>query len=243
MDFVWCRALTLMVIAACGRVGFDDVVGTGPGADGRLAGDGPGGTDASSDAASSDGASGSGCLPPPSPSTFPGGLPCIDWGASLSTLNGSATESAGTLSMTPNPNASGAQVKCTLGSVAFEDPGLILEVSQVLAGANAIVGMQYDPGGTVASMMVHDGMLTLTAGGNIQSVTYVPQTMRFWRMRPTLPTGIAFDVSDGGPFQLLGGNTSDTYAASAPMVILAGTPTAVAAPRSAQLESVNLCPP
>ena len=243
MDFVWCRALVLAVIAACGRVGFDAVAGAGPGADGRLAGDGTSGTDASSDGAGTDAASGTGCTPPPSPSTFPGGAACTDWGASLSTLNGNATESAGTLTLTPNPNAGGARVRCTLASVAFKDPGLILEVSQVLAGANAIVGMQYDPGGTVASMMVHDGMLTLTAGGNVQSMTYDAQTMRFWRMRPTLPTGIAFDVSDGGPFLPIGGNTSGTYAASAPMVILASTPTAVAAPGSARLESVNLCPP
>jgi hypothetical protein len=187
-----------------------------------------------------DGSTANGCVDPGGGSTFPGGLPCSNWQGTPVFTNAGLSESAGTLSITPNPNTAGAQGLCSKMNVPFGAGGAIVEVSEVLSGAS-ITAIQLGGGATALSMVVQNGLLLAQDGtGTRGMVQYSPTTTRFWRIRPANP--IVFEYGDGTIWKPLGTSAQPPQATYNTQLI-AGEITAVPAPGTARFESVNLCPP
>src|SRR6187549_2689648 len=122
------RAVLLLLVCACGRVSFDPL--QGPPA---LDDSGAEGMNMPIDDSGNniDGIQSGNCTDPGSGSTFPGGLPCSNWQATPTMINAGMSESAGTLSVTPNPNSTGAQGYCLKTAVPYNAGGSIVEVSQI----------------------------------------------------------------------------------------------------------------
>lgn len=240
-------ALLLLVLSACGRLGFDpttalsgddalDDAGTGDGT-----GDGDGGVDAEIDAAID--APAGACVQPGSGCTFPGGLPCSCWGTP-STVNAGMNEAGGSLKITPNANTVGAQGSCVRASTTFSAAGAIIEISQVVAGAQGLTAIQLGGGGDVHQLAVQGGQLIAQdATGTINMAAYNPVSMRWWRIRPVAVANTLYETSADGvtftPFVTSTKVGSSSYTVR----IIGGTIGGVAAPGFAQIESINLCGP
>jgi hypothetical protein len=233
-------ALILVALGGCGRFGFDPTGGSmGDDAargDGAIGG-GDGGTDAMTDAPIT-----TGCIAPGTGCAFPGGLPCSCFGTA-GFVNASLSESGGNLRITPNANTVGAQGSCLRNDTPFGAGGAILEVSQVVAGAEGLTAMQVGGGSNVFEISVRNGTLIAEDGAGVVSmVQYNPTLMRWWRMRP-LNSGVVYEHSPNGVTWAAWGMSTRAPSTAYPFRIIGGTLLGQAAPGFAQIESVNLCGP
>lgn len=229
------RALLVVWVLGCGRVGFD-LTGT---EEGNSTGDG-GGTMTTGDGGGSGGSGPPVCVPQPNGCSFPGPGPCSCWGTP-NAINAGLSESNGSISFSPNPNTAGAQGSCTRTNVPFGPDGVIVEVSQVVAGAQGLTALSLGSSPDILEMSVQNGTLRMTDGSNNSSNSYDPPFMRWWRIRPS-GSGVTFETSPDA-MNWYGSFTSGRTPSSAYTVrIIGGTIGAQAAPGSARFESVNLCP-
>ncbi|GEM_PF-2621449 len=225
----------VIAISACGRVGFDPLGG------------GDGGGSMIGDAGSGSGSDGGGgidsgllCTNTTPSTTFPGGLPCVNWGGSSSFVNAGLSESSGTLVITPNVNTAGATGSCQRSTVVIGPAGAFAEVSQVLSGAASTTRLEAVWGGQVYYIGTENN--GMRAGNVTLGVTFSGGTVqRWWRIRPTNGE-VHFEHSPDGvmwtDFALIGGIPTGT----ASLRVVATTPNAEAAPGTARFESVNVCP-
>lgn len=224
-----------IAIGACGRVSFDPLGGgdgggstTGDGGSGS-GGDGGGGTDSSLACTNTD----------PS-TTFPGGIPCANWGGNAAFNNAGLSESSGTLIITPNASSAGASGRCQRDNVAISASGAFVEVSQVLAGTSSTTRLEAVWGGQVYFIGTENN--GMRAGNVTQGVTFTGGAVqRWWRIRPTNGE-VHFEYSPDGmawtDFALIGGIPTGM----ASLRVVATTPNAEAAAGAARFESVNVCP-
>lgn len=219
-------------LLACGRVGFDAHTDGGSGTNG-----GDGGSATGDAGGNGDGGSGA-CVGAVPATTFPGGLPCASWGGSAQQINGSMTESNGTLVLTPNASSAGASVACQRSAVTLGAAGAFTEVSQVLTGTSSRTRLEIDWAGETYYIGAENNVMkagregiTLT-GGLIE---------RWWRIRPSNGE-LAFETSVDGMtwsrFAGMGGIPTGI----ATLRVVAATPMSEAAPGTARFESVNVCP-
>jgi hypothetical protein len=238
-------ALLLVALGACGRLGFEARVGGGDdvprdsgGTDGIGGTDG--GVDAATDAALID-AVVTLCFDPGNGCTFPGAVPCSCFGTSM-IVSAVMAEGGGALRITPNANTLGAQGSCIRNATPFGMGGAIIEISQVVTGAQGLTAIQLGGGSDVHQLAVQGGQLIAQDGtGTIATMAYNGAAMRWWRIRPTGATTLYEYSSSGVTWTPLVTSTlpgSATY----DVRIIAGTLGAINAPGFAQIESVNLCP-
>ena len=234
------RWVVLVVIAACGRVGFET-----PGS--------PGGDDAIDDALV-DGSGGppvdgdttqvtqTTCTPPTPSCAFPGGLPCTCWGT-RTTLNASMGESNGRLTITPNANTVGAQGYCLRTTVPFAAPGVLVEISSVVQGAQGLTALQLGASPDVYTMSVRGTLLLVEDGdGTVASLTHDGSTMRWWRIRP-VGAQVLYETAPDGKAWTTRGTSNRPSSASYDVRVIGGTIGAQATPGSAVVEGINVCPP
>lgn len=236
----------LVAVCACGRIGFDpfsggvDPTGDGGGTDGQGPPDPDGSIDSSVDASTI--ISQTTCTPPGNACSFPGGLPCSCWGTPMM-VNAGLSESAGTLTVTPNADTIGAQGSCLRSATPFPAAGAIVEISSVVSGAQGLTAIQIGGSPDVYQLAVYNGNLIAEDGsGTLITTPYAAVPMRWWRIRPS-GGGVIFETSPDGRTW-----TTLTTSARAPSTsyavrLIGGTIGGQAAPGSAKFESVNDCPP
>jgi hypothetical protein len=221
---VWC-------LCSCGRVSFDPLfTGDGGGSNGDGGGNGDG-------SGSGDGGSGA-CVGAVPATTFPGGLPCANWGGNAAFSNAGLSESSGTLIISPNANTTNANGRCQRDGVTFGPAGAWTEVSQVLAGASSTTRLELVWGTQTYYIGAENGgMRAGTAGVTLSGGAIA----RWWKMWP-VGNQIHYETSADGitwdNLGFMGANQTGT----ASLRVVASTPNPEAAPGTARFESVNVCP-
>lgn len=228
------RISIAIMLAGCGRIGFDLSTG-GTGVDGGGgSGDPDGGGSGDPDGGSS------ACSAAVPSTTFPGGSPCANWGANVSFTNAGLSESGGTLIITPNVNDPSAEGRCDRQFVTIGPAGAFTEVSQVVAGMSSQTRLEILWGGeTYYIGASNNGM---RAGAIDAGLTFSGGAVaRWWRIRP-LGSNIEFETSADGVLWDSFGSMGGVPSGQATLRTVARTPVAVAAPGMARFESVNVCP-
>lgn len=180
-----------------------------------------------------------GCTSPGNATSFPPGPPCAGWGTSFAN-NASVQNSGGRLLITPVPAEAAATAGCTHTTVPFGVDGVLVEVSQVLAGTSSRTRLELS--GTGLSIGVEGGQMVARAGGATRaSVPFAAATMRWWRMRP-IGGGIGFETAADGLHWTTLATAAGPPPATAPIRIVGDTPSAEPAPGAARIEGLNLCP-
>ncbi len=181
-----------------------------------------------------------GCTSPGNATSFPPGPPCNGWGTAFAN-NASVQNGGGRLLITPVPAEAAATAGCTHGAVPFGADGVLVEVSQVLAGASSRTRLELS--GTGLSIGVEGGQMVARAGGATRaSVPFVAATMRWWRMRPIGGGGVEFETAADGLHWARLATAAGAPPATAPIRIVGDTPSAEPAPGTARIEGLNLCP-
>ncbi|HUS69121.1 MAG TPA: hypothetical protein VMZ28_31510 [Kofleriaceae bacterium] len=198
-------------------------------------------------AAGDDGGAGA-CVDGDMPETFAGGPPCEPWGSA--TADGATTtEEDGALVVAPAPDMAITFGGCVTHEGVDFAAGVFTEVSQVLPADAPSAYTSFNLYSTVVgtspfalSMTVHAGTLTAYLDDvNRQDVTYDPQLMRWWRVRPAGDDILFETAPDGLEWSLLVAVPSPPF--DLPVVnVGAGTSDAEASPGSARFEGVNVCP-
>lgn len=234
LDVRWPSIVVATSLVACGRVGFE-TFGDG----GSSGGDG---SSSNGDARGGDGgdASTSGCVVANPSTTFPGGLPCADWGGNAAFTNAGLSESSGTLVITPNANAAGAFGRCQRDGVVPGTGGAFAEVSQVLSGSTSTTRLELVWGGETFFIGARNSVMV--AGAVNIGVTFTGGTIaRWWRMRLTAGM-MVFEQSMDGTTWTSFAQMSVAATGAASLRVVATTPSAEPTPGMARFESVNVCP-
>ena len=230
--------MLLVVLGACGRIGFDPG-GLATGDDGAGGGDGgpPGG-----DGSLVDGPGGS-CIAPGNGCAFPGGLPCSCFGTPSMINAGMAENAANHLRITPNANTLGAQGSCVRTATPFGPGGAIVEIAQVVSGAEGLTAIQVGGGADVFTLSQRGGQLIAEdGGGTVNAIPYFAFLMRWWRMRPN-GLGVVFEYATNGMTWTTFAQSTRTPSTTYTVRLIGGTLAAIAAPGFAQFNRVNLCGP
>ena len=221
-------ALASLCVCACGRIGFDVTTDGGSSSGDGNSGDGSttdGGTD--------------GCIGALPATTFPGGLPCANWGGAATFTNAGLSESNGTLSITPNVNSAGAVGRCQHDGVTIGAGGAFTEVSGVLAGTSSTTRLEIDWGGVTYYLGASNGTMR---AGNTSGLTFTGGNIeRWWRFRPNSGQ-LLFESSPDGAAWRMFASVGGVPTGLAIVRVVAATPMAEAAPGVARFESVNVCP-
>lgn len=195
-------------------------------------------TDARPDAAV-DGGTTSGCTDPGNGTTFPNGPPCVGWGTPFAD-NASVQNSAGRLIITPVANEAAANGGCSRSAVPFGPGGFLADVERVLGGASSRTRLELT--GTGLSLGAENGQVVARAGATlVGSRPYDPLATRWWRLRP-VAGGVGFDTSADGLVWSQFAWSAMAPPASAPLRVVADTPSAEPMPGSARFQSLNVCP-
>lgn len=224
------RVIALLMLTACGRLGFD-AFGDG----GQIADDDGGG----SGSGSGSGSSGA-CVSPGYGDSFDEVLPCNMFGMPVVT-NGGMTTTNGTLTITPNANAN-TMVGCARGSSAFGDAGAFVEVSQA-APSPAETALVVSVGAKTAAITVIAPFIAyLDPNANTVMTSYDPQAMRWWRLRPVGTMLYAETAPDGKTWTRFA-SSGNGFTGTGTVSIYVQTDAGNAAPGSAKIEGIDICPP
>lgn len=229
-------SVALVVLAGCGRIGFDVDDGEAGGTGGEV-----GTSDEST--ANGDGGTGGTGLCPHTFCAFDGANPCSCWGTPVTSF-ATIGESGGSLQITPAPNQMGAQGACVRENVPFGAGGIIVEVSQVVTGTAGFTAVRLGDGPDSFQIAVEANRLVMKLGSAQGATVYNPAQMRFWRLRPLGTTSVKVQTSaDGETWRdhiSVGRATASLYT----IQLIGGTPGGPeTAPGRAVFESVSVCPP
>ncbi|HEY6035445.1 MAG TPA: hypothetical protein VIV58_14330 [Kofleriaceae bacterium] len=222
--------IAVLACVACGRVGF-----------GAYGGDGGGDGDDDGSAGSGSGSDLSGtCLSPGYGDTFVEALPCNAFGTPVAT-NGGLSTSNGTLTITPNANAN-TMVGCQRTNAAFGEAGAFVEVSQVLP-APGQTALLVEVGTQMAAIIVTPPFIAFfDPSANTVMTSYDPTAMRWWRIRP-VTSGLYAETSPDGKTWTRFASTSGMVGGTGIVAIFGQTDTTNAAPGTAKIEGIDVCPP
>lgn len=182
------------------------------------------------------------CLSPGYGDSFDEVSPCMALGEPLLT-NGGLSITNSTLTISPNANAN-TMVGCRRASASFGAAGAFVEISQVLPSPGQTL-LFLAAGSRTLAMVAQPPLLAYSdsAGGTVMK-PFDPLAMRWWRIRPDFATSgtVAETSADGRQWKMFAA-TSGMPAPTATLAVYVQTDSSNAAPGTAKIEGIDVCPP
>lgn len=191
------------------------------------------------------------CEMPPVFDHFEGTSPCAPW-AFPNTNDVELIQATGRLRIRTRAMTMGYGGCTSQDLIDFDERGILAEVSSVLDQTNGytLFGMWRDtvpPAALAVKLAVTPGRIELVdedTGQTYDFITFVPDTMRWWRIRPNdAGTGLVGEVSDAGVVWQTVGEALGALPTEVKIDLGAGAFDATSTRGSgAAFESVNVCP-
>jgi hypothetical protein len=183
------------------------------------------------------------CAAPQIVDDFAGAAPpCEPWGVQFG--NATVTVADHALAITPAANRPNGGGCVASAPIDFADGGIFLEAVAVMPPGRGFLGLAAQASGTALSLVARDGVLALTLPDAVlASAPYDATAMRWWRLRPDRTAAtVAEYAADGSHWTRLG-SLDEPPPAQITIELSAGVDAPEAAPPTARIAHLGVCPP